>query len=101
METRARKTAPRGKQVAPTAPEPVKAKPSEKRALADKEQVEIKAKSMAVVAKPAVEEEEPAAAEPREEPSAEDLEEVEKETAKAINDLERNDRSMLGRYFRE
>ncbi|HVZ33587.1 MAG TPA: sigma-70 factor domain-containing protein, partial [Polyangiaceae bacterium] len=38
---------------------------------------------------------------PREEPSAEDLEEVEKETAKAINDLERTDRSMLGRYFRE
>jgi RNA polymerase primary sigma factor len=79
----------------------VKAKPSEKRALADKEQVEIKAKSMAIVAKPAGEEEEPAAAEPREEPSAEDLEEVEKDTAKAINDLERNDRSMLGRYFRE
>ena len=39
--------------------------------------------------------------EPSEEPSPEDLEEVEKETAKAIGDLERNDRSMLGRYFRE
>ncbi len=38
---------------------------------------------------------------PREEPSAEDLEEVEKEAAKAISDLERTDRSMLGRYFRE
>ena len=35
------------------------------------------------------------------EPSSEDLEEVEKETAKAISDLERTDRSMLGRYFRE
>ncbi|MET0341594.1 MAG: sigma-70 family RNA polymerase sigma factor [Polyangiales bacterium] len=40
-------------------------------------------------------------AEAREEPSPEDLEEVEKDTAKAINDLERTDRSMLGRYFRE
>jgi RNA polymerase primary sigma factor len=39
--------------------------------------------------------------EPGEEPSAEDLEEVEREAQKAINDLERNDRSMLGRYFRE
>ncbi|HEY6877194.1 MAG TPA: sigma-70 factor domain-containing protein, partial [Polyangiales bacterium] len=38
---------------------------------------------------------------PRGEPSQEDLEEVEKETAKAISDLERTDRSMLGRYFRE
>jgi uncharacterized protein YhdP len=39
--------------------------------------------------------------EPSAEPSSEDLEEVEKETAKAITDLERTDRSMLGRYFRE
>jgi RNA polymerase primary sigma factor len=39
--------------------------------------------------------------EPREEPSPEDLEEVEKEAQKAITDLERTDRSMLGRYFRE
>jgi RNA polymerase primary sigma factor len=37
----------------------------------------------------------------REEPSSEDLEEVERETQKAIGDLERTDRSMLGRYFRE
>jgi RNA polymerase primary sigma factor len=51
------------------------------------------------VAAPAVVEEE--AAEPSAEPSSEDLEEVEKETAKAITDLERTDRSMLGRYFRE
>ena len=39
--------------------------------------------------------------EPSAEPSSEDLEEVDKETAKAITDLERTDRSMLGRYFRE
>jgi RNA polymerase primary sigma factor len=51
-----------------------------------------------VVAPAAVEEE---ASEPSAEPSSEDLEEVEKETAKAITDLERTDRSMLGRYFRE
>jgi RNA polymerase primary sigma factor len=45
--------------------------------------------------------EEPEEAEARDEPSPEDLEEVEKETAKSVGDVERNDRSMLGRYFRE
>jgi RNA polymerase primary sigma factor len=101
METRARKSATRGKQIARPVPEPVKVKPAEKKAAAEKEQVETKAKVLTAAPKPAAEEEEPAAAEPRDEPSPEDLEEVEKETAKAINDLERNDRSMLGRYFRE
>jgi RNA polymerase primary sigma factor len=50
----------------------------------------------AVPVAPVVDEEEA-----REEPSPEDLEEVEKEAQKAITDLERTDRSMLGRYFRE
>ena len=61
------------------------------------QQEEAKAQPVA----PQAEAEEGADAEPREEPSPEDLEEVEKETAKAIGDLERNNRSMLGRYFRE
>jgi RNA polymerase primary sigma factor len=122
MEMRARKPAIRGKQVARPAPEAAKAKPPEKKAASTKgapvkavassakEQAEAKDKALLaakgvagappVEAKPA-EEEEAAPGEPREEPSAEDLEEVEKEAAKAINDLERNDRSMLGRYFRE
>jgi RNA polymerase primary sigma factor len=71
----------------------------------DKRDLEAKAKLAAEApegaqAKPANEEPE-APSEPSEEPSPEDLEEVEREAAKAINDLERNDRSMLGRYFRE
>jgi RNA polymerase primary sigma factor len=82
----------------------LKPKAADKKAAQAKEELEAKAKLQAQAggaeAKPA-EDEEPATGEPREEPSAEDLEEVEKETAKAINDLERNDRSMLGRYFRE
>ena len=101
MEMRARKSATRGKQVARPAPEPVKAKTADKKALAEKEQLEVKAKTLDTAEKPAAEEEEASVAAPSEEPSPEDLEEVEKETTKAINDLERNDRSMLGRYFRE
>jgi RNA polymerase primary sigma factor len=59
-----------------------------------------KAKPVAVVAEAAAEEEREAP-EPGEEPSPDDLEEVERETVKAVADVERNDRSMLGRYFRE
>jgi RNA polymerase primary sigma factor len=74
-----------------------KAKPLEKRA-AEQPAAETKPKTGG--------DEEPVAevaevAEVRDEPSPEDLEEVEKEAQKAIGDLERNDRSMLGRYFRE
>ncbi len=50
---------------------------------------------------PAEEAEATEAREPAEEPSSDDLEEVERETVKAVADVERNDRSMLGRYFRE
>ena len=93
MEMPARKSMARVKPAA----QPVvlaKAKPVEKRAT-EQQEVETKPKAAA---------EEPAAADPtevRDEPSPEDLEEVEKEAQKAIGDLERNDRSMLGRYFRE
>lgn len=62
---------------------------------------EAKAKTaVPVVVAPAVSDD---SSEPKtaEEPSSDDLEEVERETAKAVTDLERTDRSMLGRYFRE
>ncbi|MDB4984947.1 MAG: polymerase sigma factor RpoD, partial [Myxococcaceae bacterium] len=119
MEQSARKSiaSARVKQVAQStpatqSPKAVKAKLVEKRAHAEKRDVEGNAKAAAkvttvvvgstlkpeVVAAAAPAEEE---AEPSSEPSSEDLEEVEKETAKAISDLERTDRSMLGRYFRE
>ena len=91
MEMPARKSVARVKQAA----QPValaKAKPVEKRAT-EQNEPEVKAK--------AEEETVTEVSEPREEPSPEDLEEVEKEAQKAIGDLERNDRSMLGRYFRE
>jgi RNA polymerase primary sigma factor len=102
MEMRARKSVARGKQVSRSAG----AQPSaaaEQVTLAKKQEVETtKAKAQGQVeAAPAAEVEEGGEPEIRDEPSPEDLEEVEKETAKAIGDLERNDRSMLGRYFRE
>jgi RNA polymerase primary sigma factor len=126
MEMPARKSTARVKQVAQSStsqaqsPQAVKARLAEKRALAAKESAKL------AVAAPSATTGTPAAAaapaevaarppqathfapaadeevtEPSAEPSTEDLEEVEKETAKAITDLERTDRSMLGRYFRE
>jgi RNA polymerase primary sigma factor len=105
MEMPARKSA-RVKQVAQPSPM-VRAKLASASSATEKPEVEAKAKNAAiaaaaspppvVAAAPAEEE----AAEPAPEPSPEDLEEVEKETAKAVSDLERTDRSMLGRYFRE
>jgi RNA polymerase primary sigma factor len=71
-----------------------KAKPLEKRT---PEQQELDAKLKVAPQPEAVVE----STEPAVEPSPEDLEEVEKESQKAVGDLERNDRSMLGRYFRE
>jgi RNA polymerase primary sigma factor len=81
-------------------------------AKATKPVAEVKAKANGAEAKTKapvapVSAEAPASEEPSEskevgeEPSSEDLEEVERETAKAVTDLERTDRSMLGRYFRE
>jgi RNA polymerase primary sigma factor len=85
---------------AAAAPAPVPAAPSAKDKKSKAAAVAAAAAQAAVQAKPATEEPE-GPSEPSEEPSPEDLEEVEREAAKAINDLERNDRSMLGRYFRE
>jgi RNA polymerase primary sigma factor len=98
MEMRAGKSKARGKQLSrPQAAQAPAAKADKK---AEKRDAEAKAKAPvveAVAAEPAKPEDEPESSEP----SPEDLEEVEREAAKAINDLERNDRSMLGRYFRE
>jgi RNA polymerase primary sigma factor len=103
----AAKTPAATKSTAPAAASASVPVPAAKDKKADK--VETKAKAAAAAAaaaqaaaqaKPASEEPE-GPSEPSEEPSPEDLEEVEREAAKAINDLERNDRSMLGRYFRE
>jgi RNA polymerase primary sigma factor len=89
MEMPARKSMARVKQTAQSASTP-KAKPAENRA-SEQPAAEVK-----------TEQAEPAeATEVRDEPSPEDLEEVEKEAQKSVGDLERNDRSMLGRYFRE
>jgi len=105
MEMPARKSTARVKQVAqPSSGAPskvVKAKLGDKRAASPAEKSEVEAQAKLTVAPapaPAAAEEE---TEAREEPSPEDLEEVEKEAQKAITDLERTDRSMLGRYFRE
>jgi RNA polymerase primary sigma factor len=100
MEMPARKSA-RVKPVAQPS-QVVRAKLATLPATEKKPVVEAKARASDGTATTAAPVEETAAdTEVREEPSPEDLEEVEKETAKAVNDLERTDRSMLGRYFRE
>jgi len=106
MEMPARKSTARVKQVAQSTT-PLPATKVVKAKLAAKESAKLAVApsatpGTAVAAAsgaPAAAEEE--VTEPSAEPSSEDLEEVEKETAKAITDLERTDRSMLGRYFRE
>jgi RNA polymerase primary sigma factor len=78
------------------------AKPAqEAKAKANGADAKAKLAAPVVAATPVVSEEATESKEPGEEPSSEDLEEVERETAKAVTDLERTDRSMLGRYFRE
>jgi RNA polymerase primary sigma factor len=114
MEMPARKSTARVKQVAQSSQTTttervveravvvVKAKSSVRPASAEKKAPEKLAAAPAAASAVAdTSREEEAADAPKEEPSQEDLEEVEKETAKAISDLERTDRSMLGRYFRE
>ncbi|MFT3928355.1 MAG: sigma-70 family RNA polymerase sigma factor [Myxococcales bacterium] len=103
------KPAAKAEPVAPAAKAPEKAGKAPAVAKAGKTSAKVQEKAVVAAADdkapaaaaPAEADEERMDGEPRDEPSAEDLEEVEKETAKAIGDLERNDRSMLGRYFRE
>ncbi len=82
---------------------PAKANGKAVAAKADTAKVDAAKPAAAVAAAPqaATDEESTEAREPAEEPSSDDLEEVERETVKAVADVERNDRSMLGRYFRE
>ena len=96
---KAAKVVPAAKPAAAAAPKAAKQTKAQEKAAAAQE--EAKAKLQGAAAPQPEVEEDRTDAEPRDEPSPEDLEEVEKETAKAIGDLERNDRSMLGRYFRE
>ena len=104
MEMRAGKSKARGKTVSrPQLAETEEAPVAKQDKKADKRDAEAKAKAPVQAEAVATEAAEPKLEEEPEssEPSPEDLEEVEREAAKAINDLERNDRSMLGRYFRE